>query len=214
MCSEVNERDVGRFGRWAESYDASILQRLVFAPLQDFTLREAQAAQPVATSILDIGCGTGLLLRQAAQRFPGAQLTGIDAAEEMVRVARSSAPQGLSLRFARAFGEQLPFPDAAFDLVVTTLSFHHWADQPRALREVRRVLSGGGIFALADALPVGLLRWIFTRNGHGRFNKPEVLEGMLLEAGFAMPRFARVPRFSGTVQVVLSEAAEVGGQPA
>jgi ubiquinone/menaquinone biosynthesis C-methylase UbiE len=202
-----SKTDVDRFGSWANSYNDSILQRLVFAPMQDFTLHDVMAARPTPAAILDIGCGTGLLLRRASQLFPGAQLTGIDAAEQMVLVAQASVPQGLSLHFARAFAEQLPFPNAAFDLVLTTMSFHHWADQERALHEVCRVLSPGGIFALADALPVGVFHWIFTRNHHGRFNKPEALQAMLLEAGFEVQHFARVPKFSGTVQAVLSRVS-------
>jgi SAM-dependent methyltransferase len=115
------------------------------------------------------------------------------------------------MRFARSFAELLPFPDAAFDLVVTTMSFHHWTDQMKALHEVHRVLSPIGIFALADALSVGILRWIFARNNHGRFNRPEALNAMLQEAGFEVEHFARVPRFSGTVQVVLSRSPAAEG---
>lgn len=71
MNSELRDRDVGRFGRFgrfgrrAESHDTSPLQRPIFAPLQELTLAEAAAARPGAASLLDIGCGTGLLLRRA-----------------------------------------------------------------------------------------------------------------------------------------------------
>ena len=84
--------DVGRFGRWADSYNESRLQRLVFAPLQEFTLHEAAAALPAPRAILDVGCGTGLLLHQATRLFPQAELTGVDPAPEMVDVAQSSVP--------------------------------------------------------------------------------------------------------------------------
>jgi len=202
------DRDVGRFGRWAASYNESRLQRLVFAPLQEATLNEAAGAAPEPRAILDIGCGTGLLLAQAAARFPGAKLTGVDPAPEMIRVARTTAPPDAPVEFLQATAEALPFEAGTFDLVLTTMSFHHWADQPAALREVRRVLVPGGLFALTDAFPVGWLRFVFARSGHGRFNRPPQLLAMLREAGLPMERHLPVPRFGGTVQVVLARATQ------
>ena len=73
-----------------------------------------------------------------------AELTGADPAAGMIDQARAAAPGGASVRFVQAFAEELPFPDASFDLVTSTMSFHHWADQRRGLREVRRVLAPGG----------------------------------------------------------------------
>jgi len=201
------DRDVDRFGRWADSYNESRLQRLVFAPLQEATLHEAAGALPEPRTVLDIGCGTGLLLAQAAERFPKAKLTGVDAATEMIRVARSTAPPRAPVEFLQASAENLPFAPASFDLVLTTMSFHHWADQPAALREVRRVLTPDGLFALTDAFPVGWLRFVFARSGHGRFNRPPQLLAMLREAGLPMERHLPVPRFGGTVQVVLARVA-------
>jgi ubiquinone/menaquinone biosynthesis C-methylase UbiE len=200
--------DVARFGRWAESYDESILQRLIFAPLQEFTLAQAAAVVPAPAAVLDVGCGTGLLLRQAARRFPTSELTGVDASQGMIDVALASLPPDAPVHFLHAFAESLPFPDASFDLVVTTMSFHHWTDQPAALREVRRVLVPGGVFALTDALPVGLLRWAFVRRGHGRFNVPAALEQMLSDAALRVERFVAVPRFGGTLRVVIATRPE------
>jgi len=207
MTNDYRDTDIGRFGRWADSYDESVLQRLIFAPLQEFTLRAAAAAFPDPGAILDIGCGTGLLLRRAARHFSSSKLTGIDAAEEMIRVAQSSVPEGIPVHFMHAFAEQLPFAARSFDLILTTMSFHHWSDQAKALREVRRVLVPGGVFALADAMPTSLWRWLFARSAHGRFNKLPVLEGMLRDAGLWVDKRLPVPRFGGTVQVVLTRAA-------
>lgn len=190
------------------------MQRLLFAPLQKLTLEEATASRPAPTSVLDIGCGTGLLLRQVAQRFPSAQLAGIDATQEMVRVAEASLPEGAPVRFLHAVAEQLPFPDASFDLVLTTMSFHHWADQRQALSEVRRVLSSEGTFALADILAVGWLGWLLARRTEERFNSPTALEGILISAGFEVERFVCAPRLRRYVQVVIARAAsDVASRP-
>ncbi len=83
------------------------------------------------------------------------------------------------------------------------MSFHHWQDQPAALREVRRPLPPGGV-ALADGFPTGWLRRLFARNDRGRFHHPDALRRMLEGAGFVVERFARVPRLGGTVQVVVA----------
>jgi ubiquinone/menaquinone biosynthesis C-methylase UbiE len=204
MNNDASEWDVERFDRWADTYDRSMMQRLLMAPLHQLTIKQATATRPAPASILDIGCGTGQLLRRTARRFPQAHMTGIDASEDMVRVAQALVPEGALLRFVHAVAEQMPFDDGAFDVVVTTLSFHHWEDQPMALREVRRVLSPGGTFALVDALAVGMLRGRLTRSQHGRFYTPQVLEGMLRQAGFDVERFVPVLRFAGVVQVILS----------
>ncbi len=208
MAAAERDKDVARFGRWAGSYNGSILQRLIFAPLQEVALEQAAALVQDPHAILEIGCGTGLLLRRAARRFPLAELTGIDPAEGMIRVARASVPQGAPVRFLHAFAEELPFPAASFDLVLTTMSFHHWADQEQALREVCRVLVPGGVFALADALAAGGLRWLIARSGHGRFNAPSILSGMLRDAGLNVEKMIPMARFGGTVQVVFSRAPD------
>jgi ubiquinone/menaquinone biosynthesis C-methylase UbiE len=210
MTTDPSDHDVGRFGRWADTYDESVLQRFLFGPLQGSALEQAATLVAAPRAVLDIGCGTGQLLHRAARRFPASTLTGIDASEEMIRVARSSVPEGVPVEFVHGFAEELPFPDATFELVTTTMSFHHWADQPKALREVARVLAPGGVFALADALPVGWLSWLFVHSGDGgRFNTPRVLREMLQGAGLRVDRFAPAPRLGGTVQVVLSRRAAV-----
>jgi ubiquinone/menaquinone biosynthesis C-methylase UbiE len=116
--------DVDRFNRWASTYDRHRMQRIIFDPIQRTVLQLAaeQVGQPSA--ILDVGCGTGRLLRSAGARFRGAKLVGIDAAIEMVKQAQSSTPNG-AIQFQQATAEELPFPNASLDLVFSTMTFHH-----------------------------------------------------------------------------------------
>ena len=86
------------------------------------------------------------------------------------------------------------------------MSFHHWADQAQALREVRRVLVAGGVFALADALPVGWLHWLLARSGDGRFNDPAALAALVRDAGLSPERLVPMRRFDGVVKVALARA--------
>ena len=89
-------RDVDRFNRWAGTYDSHWMQRRIFEPIQRTVLEVAgeQVERPAA--ILDVGCGTGQLLRAAELRYPGARLEGVDAAAEMVNHVRREAPSGSS----------------------------------------------------------------------------------------------------------------------
>src|SRR5579883_1550856 len=125
--------DIDRFSRWSRTYERSYLQGLIFD--------RAHRAAP--ESILDVGCGTGRFLRQAAQRWPGASLIGVDPAEGMIEMARRLTP---GATFYVSMAEELPLPGASVDVAVTTLSFHHWSDQAAGVREVARVLRPGGRF--------------------------------------------------------------------
>src|ERR1700747_2985254 len=98
------------------------MQRVIFEPVQRtvLDLAASEVAQPA--SILDVGCGTGRLLRSAARRFPQARMTGVDAAPEMVKQAQTLTSDG-NITFAQATAEALPFADESFTLVFSTLTF-------------------------------------------------------------------------------------------
>jgi ubiquinone/menaquinone biosynthesis C-methylase UbiE len=211
MGGAADDRNVARFGRWADTYDRSLLQRFVLGPVQEAVVGRASEVFPLPRSVLDVGCGTGQMLRGFARRFPGAELTGIDPSPEMVRAAAAAVPEGVPVTFVEGFAEQLPFRDAAFDVVTTTMSFHHWADQQAALREVRRVLAPVGVFLLGDALATGWMRWFFSiGEARGAFNTPARLTEMFREAGLAVDRLDPVPGFGGTIRVAVGRAPESG----
>lgn len=97
--------------------------------------------------ILDVGTGSGVLPLEIAKRKQGLEITGIDIAPGMVRIAsRAAEKMGLSgsIRFKIASAMALPFEDGYFDLVFSTLSFHHWAKPAECLREILRVLRKDG----------------------------------------------------------------------
>lgn len=147
--------DVERFDRWAATYDRHWMQRFLFTPVQRIVLELASDQVPKPTAILDVGCGTGRLLRAAHELFPSARLDGVDAAEGMIREARAGA-SGIAVDFKVATAEELPAADSTYDLVFSTLTFHHWADQARGIAEVRRVLAPGGRWILADFIAGGI----------------------------------------------------------
>ena len=124
---------------------------------------------PTPQRILDVGCGTGHLLRQLASRVPETfELAGIDAAAPMIEVARANA-RDARLQFLIGVAEQLPYSDATFDLVVSTTSFDHWRDQQAGLIECARVMAPGAHLVLADQFSAWLVPTLLgSRSGKAR----------------------------------------------
>jgi ubiquinone/menaquinone biosynthesis C-methylase UbiE len=147
--TSTSENDVNRFNRWAATYDQSLMQRWYLAPIHSkmLDLIEQDKLTKPPRRILDIGCGTGRLLRAASVRWPEAQLFGVDPAELMITEAKRNNPNAM---FKVGSAEELPFADQSVDLVLTSLSFHHWANQSKGLQEIARVLCPGGRFCLVD----------------------------------------------------------------
>lgn len=152
----AGDRDVAAFGERAQRYDQGRLGQL-HHQIADRTADLALSCVPAPRRILDVGCGTGYLLGRLAARVPQAEaLAGIDAAPAMIGVARTTAADD-RVRFAVGTAERLSWPAASFDLVVSTTSFDHWADQRAGLAECARVLAPGGSLVLADLFSVLLL---------------------------------------------------------
>ncbi|HTX91221.1 MAG TPA: class I SAM-dependent methyltransferase [Anaerolineales bacterium] len=141
---DVNGRD--HFNQWSETYERSFMQWLLFDNVHKGVLKRVPAGFSPA-GILDIGCGTGRLLRRMQARWPSAALAGVDLAEGMVAQARAQTPQAT---IYQAPAEHLPLENGSVDLVTSTVSFHHWTDQAQGVREAARVLRPGGLFILAD----------------------------------------------------------------
>jgi len=176
MTFHPETEDVQSFERRSSTYEDSFSQFLFFDWFHRIALNSVPAGiKP--ESILDIGCGTGRLLRKAAKRWPAARLTGVDPAEGMVKEARRLTPQA---QFLVNPAESIPLPDASVDLVFSTLSFHHWQDQAQGVKQVARLLHPGGIFVLVDLLPPLGLDRIFQ---HGRKVHPSAVSGMFAQAG-------------------------------
>jgi len=134
--------------------------------------------------VLDVGCGTGYLLRRLGRQYPDAEkLAGIDAAASMIQAAGEGADDA-RLSFLVGVAEELPYPDESFDLVVSTTSFDHWSDQQKGLTECRRVLTAGGHLVLVDQFS----NWLFptmavSRRGKARTKKRA--GHLLATAGFS-----------------------------
>jgi ubiquinone/menaquinone biosynthesis C-methylase UbiE len=201
MTSRRDQRDIARFDQWSERYDRSWLQRVFFGPVHAHVIAVATQAVPQAGTVLDVGCGTGLLLQWLGQAYPTAHLAGVDAAPGMAQVAvrrhRIAAVVGIA--------ERLPFRSGSVELLVSTISFHHWGDQRRGLAEVRRVLVPGGHLLLTDPIVTGWLRPFYAiGRARDRFHTAAELDAMLGDAGLHARRRSTVPGMWGAVAVTVA----------
>jgi ubiquinone/menaquinone biosynthesis C-methylase UbiE len=174
-----------RFDRWAARYERDRRSRLN-ARVQ----RNALAALELHSGdlLLDVGCGTGAAVREAAAVADRA--VGADISPEMIRRATELASGLPNVEFVVADSEALPFPDAAFTAVLCTASFHHYPNPARALAEMARVLDHGRIViadGTADRLAARVVDALLRRldRSHIRLYRSNELAAMLRTAGFA-----------------------------
>jgi SAM-dependent methyltransferase len=137
-----------------DAYDAwshRLLFGSLFGPISDDIARTA----PAGSRILEVGSGPGHLAVRLA-RDHGLDVTGVDLDPAMVERSRANAAHGsdgMTPEFLIGDVADLPFPDRAFDLVVSTMSMHHWAAKAAGLAEIRRVLRPWGKALIWDFGP-------------------------------------------------------------
>lgn len=159
--------------------------------------------------VLEIGCGTGNLSLLTKRLHPEAEVVGMDPDPKALDLARRKAGRnGLSLRLDRGFAQELPYPDASFDRVLSAFMFHHLGpgEKERALREARRVLAPGGSLHLLDfggkKVPSdGFVARLSHRSRMLQDSFGDRIPQLMREAGFADPTEVshRVTRLMGRV---------------
>jgi|tagenome__1003787_1003787.scaffolds.fasta_scaffold20780849_2 ubiquinone/menaquinone biosynthesis C-methylase UbiE len=116
----------------------------------------AKAGLPAGAVVLDVGTGPGRVPRLIAEACPQVTVLGIDLSAEMIARASSVAAasaQTERITFQVANVAELPFEDASIDLVISSISLHHWDDPAAGLREVVRVLRPGAHAWIYDFRP-------------------------------------------------------------
>ncbi len=151
-----------------------------------------QAAVAPTARVLDIGCGTGTLATLIKRLHPAVKVVGLDPDPKALARARKKAARArVSIEFEEGFSDHLPYADASFDRVFSSLMFHHIeGDQrSRTLTEVRRVLKPGGSFHLVDfSKPEGHghgLKYLLCASEHFKDNSDAVILALFHGAGFA-----------------------------
>jgi ubiquinone/menaquinone biosynthesis C-methylase UbiE len=136
-------------GRSSRLYD--LVARRLLRGVYRRLAADVSESTPDGATVLDIGTGPGVLLAELATRRPDLTLIGVDLSADMVAAAaRNLAPFGTRGSVEQADVAELPFADGSVDVVVSSLSLHHW-DRPReAIGELRRVLRPGGQLRIYD----------------------------------------------------------------
>lgn len=137
----------------------------LYDPVVRLTTRETrfkrqlleQASIAPGQRVLDLACGTGTLAISAKRRHPTAEIIGIDGDPTVLERAREKAGAAAGIRFDEGRSERMPYADSSFDVVVSSLFFHHVAREAkeRTAREIARVLKPGGELHVADWGPPG-----------------------------------------------------------
>lgn len=173
----------------------------LFDPLLRYIMHEnvfkmqlvSQANPQPNERILDLGCGTGTLTLMIQKQQPLARLTGLDADEDALNIARKKALAlgGTEIHWDKGLSYNLPYPELSFDLVTSSLMVHHLtlSNKRKTFREVMRVLKPGGRFYIADfgLAQDGLMRLIakiMSRMEETTDNFNGKIPGLLREAGF------------------------------
>jgi ubiquinone/menaquinone biosynthesis C-methylase UbiE len=175
-------RTDGRIIHWARWYD-TVVNLLALGRAQKIRQMSVELAgiQPGQT-VLDVGCGTGEFAI-AAKKVVGqdGQVTGIDAATEMIEVAKEKAEKHqLRIDFQVAAVEKLPFEDNSFDMVINSLVMHHLPEhlQRVGIAEIYRVLRPGGTFFTLDFVPLPRItdRLRIMHFGHGTATQGSIFD--------------------------------------
>jgi ubiquinone/menaquinone biosynthesis C-methylase UbiE len=129
------------------------IQKYIVRDVRYKTLLIEQANIQPGQKVLDLGCGTGTLAIMAKAAQPKAEVIGLDADPEMLKMAvDKSAEQKTAVKFDVGFTNELPYPDAAFDRVLSSIMIHHLKtpEKEATAREVFRVLKPGGELHIID----------------------------------------------------------------
>lgn len=113
------------------------------------------------TTLLDLDCGSGKVLKQLYENFPEMKASGFDYSLDRLAGAKENlAGHDVDLKFGTA--TQLPYADESFDVVISTSTFHNYPEPEQVLAEVNRVLVPGGVFILCDTYLNATLRYVYT----------------------------------------------------
>ena len=211
----VAPRTKGLVIHWAARYD---LLAWVLTRGRERAFRErliGLAGLEPGDSVLDIGCGTGTLAIAATRHVgPTGTVYGIDASPQMIaRATRKAVKAGTPAVFQLAAAENLPFPDARFDVVLSTLMLHHL---PRNTRQqcaigIRRVLKPGGRVLAVDFGRAHARRgWLAHFHRHGHVAVEDIVD-VLANAGLTTLRSG--PVGMSDLQFVVAEVPQDATMP-
>ena len=151
--------------------------------------------------ILDLGCGTGWASRRMARMATAGEVVGLDVADEMLRRAEQSSSAFKNIRYVWGSAENIPEADNAFNKVLSVESFYYYADQGKALDELRRVMAPGAkLFILINLYKDNhySLRWVTELKVPVQALSEAEYKALLEKHGFKNVEARRIPDRSPT----------------
>lgn len=192
------QNDKSQAGLWASGAKNWAIQEATFKPLYEKIIDNIKLTQ--TSSILDVGCGTGVFLSLIKQS--NCSITGIDISQNAIDIARQDLPGGV---FEQGEMEHLPFADSTFDLVTGNNCFQFTNDPFKAMKEAFRVLKlKGKLIISLWGNPYECESFSYFRVFNSFANQqddfsipfnlsaPEKVESLLMEAGFEVQKRAKV----------------------
>ena len=151
--------------------------------------------------ILDLGCGTGWASRRMARVAVRGEVVGLDVADEMLRRAELASSAFKNVRYVWGSAENIAEADNAFSKVLSVESFYYYADQGKALDELRRVMSPGAkMFILINLYKDNhySLRWVTELKVPVQALSEAEYKALLEKHGFVNVEARRIPDRSPT----------------
>ena len=125
--------------------------------------RLVEPVLPERPTLLDLGSGPGLLLRELARRYPGARVVGVECAPYMLE-SMGEPPAGCEVLVEDLHDPRLAIEDGTVDAAVASMVLHEMVQPLRALQEVRRCLKKGGALVILDWVRVPLAQYLVSEN--------------------------------------------------
>ena len=157
---QLEKNSIEEFSKWADNYDN---------PLTSITFRQTNAKivklldPKQNSSFLDVGCGSGILIKYLLEANRGMKLCGLDITPQMVEVAKRKFASNQSVEITLGSAVKMPYKNNSFDYVTCASSFHHHPDPLKSVKEMVRVLKPGGKLLILDMCIEGLLRKILFK---------------------------------------------------
>lgn len=154
---EAKMKSKNSFNKQAEKYDTSDYSKY---PREYYPFVLNAINNIPFNKVLDLGCGTGVILKEISSINSDVELFGLDLSENMI--AKATQRLGTTANLSVGDAENLPYADNTFDLVCCVESFHHYPNPKKALSEINRVLKNGGLFLLCDTWTRSPIRQILN----------------------------------------------------